>query len=132
MTKSTTSRRKAVIRMSRKLKKIESPKLVRTLIDPEQMDEKVTDLSEYSRRDTLVAYTGKINPTILAAWSMLLEGLQEAYGDDAIVAEGLSVFKARTRAELEDSVVENVRSDRYWHPDRYTDITEDMIEDPES
>lgn len=127
-----TSRRKAVIRMSRKLKKIESAKLVRTLIDPEQMDEKVADLSEYSRRDTLVAYTGKINPTILAAWSMLLEGLQEAYGDDAIVAEGLSVFKVRTRAELEDSVVENVRSDRYWHPDRYTDITEDMIEDPES
>lgn len=118
--------------MSRKLKKIESPKLVRTLIDPEQMDEKVADLSEYSRRDTLVAYTGKINPTILAAWSMLLEGLQEAYGDDAIVAEGLSVFKARTRAELEDSVVENVRSDRYWHPDGYADITEDMIEDPES
>lgn len=127
-----TSRRKAVIRMSRKLKRIESAKLVRTLIDPEQMDEKVSDLSEYSRRDTLVAYTGKINPTILAAWSMLLEGLQEAYGDDAIVAEGLSVFKVRTRAELEDSVVENVRSDRYWHPDGYTDITEDMIEDPES
>ena len=118
--------------MSRKLKRIESSKLVRTLIDPEQMDEKVADLSEYSRRDTLVAYSGKINPTILAAWSMLLEGLQEAYGDDAIVAEGLSVFKVRTRAELEDSVVENVRSDRYWHPDEYADITEDMIEDPES
>ncbi len=118
--------------MSLKLKKIESPKLVRTLIDPEQMDEKVAGLSEYSRRDTLVAYTGKINPTILAAWSMLLEGLQEAYGDEAIVAEGLTVFKVKTRAELEDAVVQSLRSDRYWHPAQYADITEDMIEDTES
>lgn len=113
------------------LKKMESTSLVRSLITEEEMDDKVADLSDYSRRDTLVSYTGKMNPTILAAWGMLIVGLEEAYGDETIVAEGLYIYKVNTRAELEDSVVDTLRSDRYWHPEKYADITPDMIQQKE-
>lgn len=109
------------------LKIMETSSLVRSLISAEDMDSKVSDLADYSRRDTLVQYSGKINPTILSAWSMLLEGLEDAFGEDAIVAEGLAIYKVKTRAELEELVVQNLRSDRYWNPEKYADITEDMI-----
>ncbi len=110
------------------LKRYESTELVRSLIDDEQMDDLVSELSTYYSREQLVNYGGKVNPVILAGWSMLLEGLQDAYGDDAIVAEGLAIYRTKSRAELEETAVSNLRSDRYWHPGKYADITQDMIE----
>jgi hypothetical protein len=113
--------------MSVHLKTMESMSLVRTLITPEEMDEKVKDLSDYSMRETLVSYTGKTTPQVLAAWGLLLMALEDAHPDQ-IVAEGLSIYRVKSRAELEETVVQDLRSMRYWHPERYEDITQDMIE----
>ncbi len=110
------------------LKKYESTELVRSLIDDDQMEHLVSQLSDYYTRDQLVSYAGKVNPEVLAGWSILLEGLQTAYGDEAILAEGFSIYRTKTRAELEETAVNNLRSDRYWHPGNYADITQDMIE----
>jgi hypothetical protein len=111
------------------LKHLESESLVHSLISPEEMDVKVSELSSYSTTVALVSYSGAVNPDILAGWALLLEGIQLAYGGENVRAEGLNISRVKSRKELEDTVVQNLRSDRYYNPGNYADITSDMITD---
>lgn len=92
---------------------------VREAIDANELAERVKSLPSYQTSPVVLAsYTGDINPAIVHRWADFTTAVLAQYPDARLTRE-LTVVREKTQEELEDAVISDEQSRRYYHPEEY-------------
>jgi hypothetical protein len=91
---------------------------IRALIDQDQLDELVSEISDYQKTETLATYTGNSTPDILRSWAGFANVVQSIY-PDATIGRDFSIKRDLTTPELEEIALSSQQSKRYYHPENF-------------
>lgn len=112
--------------MTTTLKKHPSHEDVRALLDPEVIEERVKSLPTYERRQTIATFAGDTNPITLRALAEFLDAIRGHY-TDAHMDRDFTIYREKTYEEKVEAVLSNEASDRYYHPEKFAEYTDEDI-----
>ena len=104
---------------------------VRALTSPEDLAGKIESIAAFVKEDTIATYTGELSPDMLHAWADFTSVILKTIPDAKMGSGELKITRQKTRIELENYVLDEIRSDRYYHPERYPDDYRPTMSDPD-
>lgn len=106
------------------LKKYPTKSYVRSMLDGDVLNQLVNDLPETERTQTVATYHGPITPDIASAWAEFFLHVHDEM-PETVMSRGWTITRPYTRIELEDKVIETEQYQRYYHPEKFAEYTQD-------
>jgi hypothetical protein len=109
------------------------PALDEVQVTPLEMQRRMTSLGTYATHEDIGSYSGETTPSIILAWAQFANTVIAECEDDVITcAKGtLKLLRSKDVSELHEQALSEVRSDRYYHPEKYPEDYRPTMSDPE-
>jgi len=112
------------------LKKYPRIEDIRALLSDEVIAERVADMSNYSKVDTLATYSpprGDLDTAVLRKWFDFFDAVRKAR-PDVTMDNSWTISRSKTPEELIEVVVDAERTRRYYHPEDYPEYGDEDID----